>query len=389
MSTLRLDPVAQRSHALLNLIHTWLLVSGSLALLAICAWVFFGVSGLVYATIFGGVSLYVASRVSPALVLRMYKAMPVGRERFPAGHEILDELVRRAGIAKRPKLYVLPSQMMNAFAVGRLDDSAICLTDKLIRSMSRRELAGVMAHEITHISNEDVRVMAIADMVSRFTSLMSTFGMISIILNIPAMLFGGATSIPWSVVLLLVFAPTIGGLLQMALSRTREYEADLGAVLLTGDPDGLASALLKLEKAQGRPWEGMVLPGGRVPNPSILRTHPLTSERIARINALKRDAMPGVGVEVPEMPVTPARETKPAPVPTPSDVPSRPSVPSIRPKWGRGEESRYSNYASLLGTNPVEPVAGDGHPDSMAADESLHPPSGKPRIRFRSGGVWW
>ena len=374
MSTLRLDPVAQRSHALLNLIHTWLLVSGSLALLAICAWVFFGMTGLVYAAIFGGVSLYVASRVSPALVLRMYKAMPVGRERFPAGHEILDELVRRAGIAKRPKLYVLPSQMMNAFAVGRLDDSAIWL----IRSMSRRELAGVMAHEITHISNEDVRVMAIADMVSRFTSLMSTFGMISIILNIPAMLFGGATSIPWSVVLLLVFAPTLGGLLQMALSRTREYDADLGAVLLTGDPDGLASALLKLEKAQARPWEGMVLPGGRIPDPSILRTHPLTSQRIARLNALKRDNAPDrEGLAMPK---------------EATDLPGKgrpPSVPVIRPKWGRGEEGRYSDYASLLNAHPVDPVAGHDLRDSIASDESLCPPRGKPRIRFRSGGVWW
>ncbi|MEZ5872752.1 MAG: zinc metalloprotease HtpX [Nitratireductor sp.] len=366
MNTLRLDPVAQRSHALLNLIHTWLLVSGSLALLAVCAWVFFGVSGLVYAAIFGGVSLYVASRVSPALVLRMYRAMPVGRDRFPAGHEILDELVRRAGIAQRPKLYVLPSQMMNAFAVGRLDDSAICLTDKLIRSMSRRELAGVMAHEITHISNEDVRVMAIADMVSRFTSLMSTFGMVSIILNLPAVLFGGAASVPWTVVLLLVFAPTIGGLLQMALSRTREYEADLGAVLLTGDPDGLASALHKLERAQGRPWEGMVLPGGRVPNPSVLRTHPLTSERIARLNALKRDTMDHDYAELPQMPdvhnkpgsaeTAGKTETGPISPDLPSNAPGRPSVPTVRPKWGRGEESRYSDYASIAQCKA-------GHPD--------------------------
>lgn len=378
MNTFRLNPLAQRSHSLLNLIHTWLLVGGSLALLAVCAWLLLGVTGLVYAAVFGGLSLFLASRVSPALVLRMYKAVPVGRERFPAGHEILDELVRRSGLRQRPQLYVLPSQMMNAFAVGRIENSAICLTDRLIRSLTRRELASVMAHEITHITNEDIKVMAIADMVSRFTSLMSTFGMISILLNLPAMLFGGAASVPWSVVLLLVFAPTLGGLLQMALSRTREYDADLGAVLLTGDPDGLASALLKLEKAQARPWEGMVLPGGRIPDPSILRTHPLTSQRIARLNALKRDNAPDrEGLAMPK---------------EATDLPGKgrpPSVPVIRPKWGRGEEGRYSDYASLLNAHPVDPVAGHDLRDSIASDESLCPPRGKPRIRFRSGGVWW
>src|SRR5690606_36483706 len=88
-------------------------------------------------------------------------------------------------------------------------------------------------------------------------------------------------------VLVLMAAPTLGGLLQMALSRTREFDADLGAVMLTGDPDGLASALHRLERHQGRLWEGLMLPGGRVPNPSVLRTHPATEQRIQRLMALK------------------------------------------------------------------------------------------------------
>ncbi|MFZ1816003.1 MAG: zinc metalloprotease HtpX [Rhizobiaceae bacterium] len=378
MEAVRIDPLVGRQHAWLNNLHTLLLVAGSLTLLAVSAWVFFGAVGIVYAAIFGGVSLFMASRVSPAMVLRMYKAMPVDRERFPAGHAILDELTTRSGLAMRPKLYVLPSNMMNAFAVGRIGDSAICLTDKLIRSLTQRELAGVMAHEITHIRNEDVRVMSIADMVSRFTSAMSTFGMISLFINLPSILLGGEASIPWFAVLLLIFAPTIGGLLQMALSRSREYDADLGAVLLTGDPDGLASALLKLEKAQSRHWEGLVLPGGRVPAPSVLRTHPLTSERIARLEALKSG---GQGVEMP------------APEPVQADTATarrrQGSVPSIRPRWGRGEESRYSDYASLLNANTPEPVVRSSDADCIACDKSINSPTGKPRIRVTRGGVWW
>ena len=96
---------------------------------------------------------------------------------------------------------------------------------------------------------------------------------------------------PWLAVLVLLAAPTVGGLLQMALSRTREFDADLEAAILTGDPDGLASALTKLEQAQSRLWEGLVLPGGRIPDPSILRTHPVTADRVARLMALK--AAPG------------------------------------------------------------------------------------------------
>ncbi|MEC9343884.1 MAG: zinc metalloprotease HtpX [Pseudomonadota bacterium] len=367
----RVDHFAPRRHALLNLVQTWLLVGGSLVLLVACAHVFFGPGGIVYALVFGGVSLFMASRISPQLVLRMYRAVPVGRDRFAAGHAILDELASRAGLSRRPRLYVLPSEMMNAFAVGRRTDSAICMTDRLIRSLTGRELAGVMAHEITHISNEDVRVMAIADMVSRFTSVMSTLGVLTLFVNLPAMLAGGTATIPWLGIALLMAAPTIGALLQMALSRTREYDADLGAVMLTGDPDGLASALTKLEQAQRRHWEGMVLPGGRMPDPSLLRSHPHTAERIARLMALKRR-------EATDQPETaPARRHRESP------------VPKIRPRWGRGEASRYSDYASLLDARTIAPVPGGRTHDTAASRETLAPPRGRPRIRIRSGGVYW
>ena len=226
-------------------------------------------------------------RVSPQMVLSMYKARPVSAAEFPAGMHIVGELSRRAGLPAAPKLYVIPSKMMNAFAVGRRDNSVIAITDALATTLTPRELAGVLAHEISHIANEDVKVMALADMVSRFTSLMSTVGILSLILNLGSYMGGGEGSVPWLAVAVLLAAPTVGGLLQLALSRTREFDADLGAAVLTGDPDGLAAALARLERVQGRLWESILLPSGRIPDPSVLRTHPLTAERIARLNHLK------------------------------------------------------------------------------------------------------
>ena len=357
----------------MNLVHTWLLIGGSLILFAVCAWVFFGPQGTLFAAVFGAVSLLLASRVSPQMILRMYRAMPVGRDELPGGHAILDELTARAGLPSRPVFYVLPSQMLNAFAVGRPGDSAICFTDALIRSLTQREFAGVLAHEISHIRNNDLKVMAIADMVSRFTSAMSTFGMLALILNLPSVLFGGQPGMPWAGVLLLMAAPSIGAMLQLALSRTREYDADLGAAMLTGDPDGLASALLKLERAQRRNWEGMVLPGGRVPDPSVLRSHPRTQDRIARLMALKGSA--GMPIDTLEEP-----DSRPRP-------PSRASVPSIRPNWRPGEEARYTNYASLLEASAPEPVVRPREGERAASGKSLNPPLGKPRIWLIHGGV--
>jgi heat shock protein HtpX len=166
--------------------------------------------------------------------------------------------------------------------VGKPASSAIAVTDGLIRAMTMRQLAGILAHEISHIRNGDLRVMGLADVLNRITSLMSTMGL----LGIP-LLFGTGWNIPVLGLLLLIFAPTLGGLLQLALSRAREFDADLDGASLTGDPEGLASALALLERRQGALWEGLVLPGSRLPEPSLLRTHPTTQDRIARLAALR------------------------------------------------------------------------------------------------------
>ncbi|MGE0503594.1 MAG: zinc metalloprotease HtpX [Rhizobiaceae bacterium] len=358
-----LDHFTERRHRALNTIHTWLLGAGSLLLLGVTAWAFGGLSGVIYATIFGVISMVVARRVSPQMVLAMYKAQPVSRTQFPDGIEIMEELARRASLPSVPRLHVIPSKMMNAFAVGRREDSAVAITDALARNLTLRELAGVLAHEVSHIAHEDVKVMAFADMVSRFTSLMSTIGLLSLFLNLGGLFGGMGEAVPWLAVLVLIAAPTVGGLLQLALSRTREFDADLGAALLTGDPDGLASALTKLEKAQGKLWEGMMLPGSRLPNPSVLRSHPPTATRVARLMALRAGVGPDAGA------VARARELRP-----------RPSlVPRIRPA--------NPTFGMGLVEMPVEADSPDHA--GPACDTHLALPDSDPRIRVTRGGVWW
>jgi heat shock protein HtpX len=359
-----IDFFAERRNRVLNALHTWLLAAGALLLLAVTAWAFGGTAGIIYAVIFGSVSMWAARRVSPRLVLSMYKAREVSAAEFPSGMRILAQLAWRAGLPAPPRLHVIPSKLMNAFAVGRREQSAIAITDALARSLSPRELAGVLAHEVSHIAHEDVKVMALADMVSRFTSVMSTVGLISLFLNIGTYASGTGGGVPWLAVVVLLAAPAVGGLIQMALSRTREFDADLGAAMLTGDPDGLASALKRLERAQGRVWENIFLPGGRMPDPSVLRTHPLTGARIARLIALK--AASAAGTSRPDLLVAKPVERR------------RSFVPKV------GSASHFGGFGAPLFL--AEDLAMETGP---ASDRSLNPPMGEPRLHLRNGGVWW
>ncbi|RMF55686.1 MAG: peptidase M48, partial [Calditrichaeota bacterium] len=142
-----------------------------------------------------------------------------------------------------------------------------------------------------HIAHNDLHVMALADMISRTTHMLSLMGQFLLLFNFPLILLGEVT-VPWLFIILLIFAPTVSALLQLALSRTREYDADLEAVNLTGDPEGLASALAKMEQLQVSFWERIFLPGRRIPEPSLLRTHPRTEERIRRIMELEKKDIP-------------------------------------------------------------------------------------------------
>jgi heat shock protein HtpX len=253
-------------------------------LLALLGWFIAGGLGLLIAAA-GVIILGFSPQVSPQVVLRMYRARQLGPAHVPGLFRLVQALAQRAGLPNPPRLYYIPSNMMNAFAVGKHSHAAIAVTDGLLRRLNPRELAGVLAHEISHVTNNDIWVMGLADVVSRLTSGLSLGGQFLLLLSLPMMLFG-SYSPPWWLFLLLISAPTLSALFQLALSRTREYDADLDAAWLTGDPSGLASALAKLERYQHGFLERILLPGRHIPDPSLLRTHPTTEDRIQRLLSL-------------------------------------------------------------------------------------------------------
>ena len=139
---------------------------------------------------------------------------------------------------------------------------AIAVTHGLLRLFTLRELVGVLSHEVSHIRNNDTWVMSFADVVSRVTGTLSLFGQLLVLINLP-LYFLGNRSLPWVPVILMTLAPAFSALMQLALSRTREFDADLHAAQLSRDPTGLATALEKLEAYQEKLMEKRRIPGSR------------------------------------------------------------------------------------------------------------------------------
>lgn len=268
-----------------NLTHSAILIGGIGLVTAACAYILWGRAGVMWTFLLIGILLLLSPRITPELIIRMYGAQKVS-PRFGAPLlSAVTELARRAGLPAVPKLYIIPSPILNAFATGTQSDSLIAITHGMLTKMNAREIAGVLAHEMGHIRHNDLWVMNLADTLSRFTHFMSMMGVLLALLNLPLVLIGGET-IPWLGIILLYFAPAVSSLLQLGLSRAREYNADMEGARLSGDAEGLASALQKIERYQGGVWENVFLPGRRVPVPSLLRTHPPTEERIRRLRAL-------------------------------------------------------------------------------------------------------
>jgi len=272
-------------HRWRNLLHTLLLIGGMALLLALTSELLFGDG--VWPWVFAGVALAMLTLpdISPHWILRLYRARRLSPEEIPQLSLLMDELSHRGGLEAPPALYWIPSSTINAFAVGSRRNAAIAMTDGLLRLLQPRELSGVLAHELSHIASNDMRLMGLADVVSRLTHLMSLFGMVLVLVSLPLILLGLAP-VPLAGILLLIAAPTLSALLQLGLSRVREFDADLKAVHLTGDPAGLASALGKIEHRNISLWQRILVPGYRDPEPSVLRTHPDTSERIRRLMKL-------------------------------------------------------------------------------------------------------
>lgn len=289
---------------MVNVLQSFLILGVMGAIFAAIGLTVAGELGLLIAVIAGTAIFLMSPRLSPAMVLRTYGARQILPGEAPALYRILERLSEKARLPVLPSIHYVSSSVMNAFTVGRRDRAAIVLTDGLLRSMNGEEMTGIIAHEISHIQHNDLWVMGLADAISRFTNIFSTVGFLLMALYLPMILLGGA-EIPIWVILVVFIAPYATVLLQLALSRTREYDADLNAARLTGDPRGLAAALEKLELYPIRIRDIIFMPGRKVPGPSVLRSHPHTRKRIEKLMELAEhgagspDAsfIPGQGAE--------------------------------------------------------------------------------------------
>lgn len=269
-----------------NLFHTLVLFLCMGVILSLVGFMLAGIEGIIWAAFLGILILVISPNLSPSFIFSLYGGRLLSADDAPGLYQITQELAARANLPAPPALYYLPSQMMNAFSVGTSENSAMGLSDALLNTLTTREIIAVLAHEISHIQHNDVRVMTYADVISRITHTLSLTGFLMILINLP-LFFLGMVTISWFALGVLIVAPTIMSFLQLSLSRMREFDADHQAVLLTGDPEGLAMALGKLEAYETSVFDILFGRGHSKSIPSILRTHPVTEERIDRLLSLK------------------------------------------------------------------------------------------------------
>jgi heat shock protein HtpX len=231
---------------------------------------------------------------SDKIVLRMYNAQPVTEAEAPELHGIVRTLVQKAGMPM-PKVYIIPDETSNAFATGRNPEHAVvAVTQGIMRILSREELAGVISHELAHIKHRDMLTGTIVATIAGAISMLAQMAQWS-------MIFGGRRDdddggSPIVALVMMIVAPIAAMLVQMAISRTREFEADKGGAQIAGSSSGLASALLKLEKGSqiipmtdAKPATAHMFIVNPLTGGGLLKlfsTHPPIAERVARLNEM-------------------------------------------------------------------------------------------------------
>lgn len=287
-----MNEAALRRHRMLNRLQTLLLIAGMAALVSGVGYV---IGGRGYAFLSVGLVVLLFAfnpALSPRLAMRILRGFRLDYRQAAPLYRILRTLSARAGLPAVPELYYIPTPIMNAFAVGRPEQAAIGISAGLLRVMTPRQIAAILAHEVSHIAHNDMRTMGFADLTHRFTLFMSILGQILLVINLPLLLWT-EYHVSWLAILLLVLSPTLSALLQGALSRNREYEADRFGAALVGDPAALASALALMERYQGGFIEQILFPNRHRRMPWLLRTHPPTPKRILRLQELQARPIPG------------------------------------------------------------------------------------------------
>ena len=276
-----------------NLLKTAVLMAAITALFMAIGSLLGGRQGMMLALVIALGMNFFSYWFSDALVLKMYNAKQVDESSAPQFYRMIEELAHNAQLPM-PKVYLIEEDAPNAFATGRNPEhAAVAATTGILRVLTERELRGVMAHELAHVRHRDILISTISATMAGAISMLANF----------AMFFGGRDSEGRSTnpvvgILVMILAPIAASLIQMAISRAREFEADRGGAEISGDPRALASALQKIHRvAQGIPLETaerhpetaqmMImnpLSGGGLRG--MFSTHPSTEERVERLLAM-------------------------------------------------------------------------------------------------------
>ena len=278
-----------------NWVKTAMLMAAITALFVVIGGMIGGSKGMMLALIVALAMNFFSYWFSDKLVLKMYNAQEVDEASAPQFYRMVRELATRAQLPM-PKVYLINENAPNAFATGRNPEhAAVAATTGILRVLSERELRGVMAHELAHVKHRDILISTISATMAGAISALAQF----------AMFFGGRDSDgrrtnPIASIAVAMLAPLAGALIQMAISRAREFEADRGGAQISGDPQALASALEKIHAyAAGVPFptaeqhpataQMMImnpLAGGGISK--LFSTHPATEERVARLMEMAR-----------------------------------------------------------------------------------------------------
>ncbi len=270
--------------------RTAALMAALIVLFALLGQALGGEMGMIIAFMFAVVLNFGSYWFSASIVLKMYRAKEVSRAEAPELVDMVDRLRQQAALPM-PRVYVIPSDQPNAFATGRNpENSAVAVTNGIVRLLSREELEGVIAHELAHIRNRDILTGSIAATIAAAITMLARF----------ALFFGGGDRDRGgaiSAILMMILAPIAAMLIQMAISRSREFAADRDGARICGNPKALASALQRLQAGsqqiamEGNPATAHMF----IVNPfagamrgirSLFATHPPTEQRVERLMSM-------------------------------------------------------------------------------------------------------
>ncbi len=272
-----------------NAFKTFLLLTGLTLFLLFVGQVFGGQRGMVIALVFAAVLNFVSYFFSDKIAIMSSGAKPVSREELPRIYEIVERLCAKTGLPM-PKLYVIPTQSPNAFATGRNPQHAsVAVTQGILQILNDDEMEGVLAHELGHVRNRDILISSVAATIAGAITMLARM----------AFWFGGGDDerrgSPIAALAMMILAPFAALLIQMAISRSREYGADETGAHFTGNPYALASALQKLEQwSQRVPMAAnpstahlyIIKPLLGMSFGNLFSTHPPTADRIARLTGM-------------------------------------------------------------------------------------------------------